>query len=97
LFPAFGRASSERSKVEVDMKTNAQIQADYRKRRDTANNGQGDRRLNTWICSEASFALKRLSEANSTTQRAIIEELILKADNNHYQSLPGTEQDNYYD
>ena len=61
-------------------KSNAERQKAYRQNRQTANNGDSDYRLNTWITSQASFALSRLAKHQNTTQRAILEALILAAD-----------------
>jgi hypothetical protein len=57
--------------------TAAQRQAAYRARRDDAD---GDYRLNTWITSSAHFALQRLVRRDGVTQRAMIERLVLAAD-----------------
>lgn len=58
-------------------KTPAQRQAVYRSRRD---DGAGDRRLNTWISVRAYFALRRLAIREGTTQREMIERLVIQAD-----------------
>lgn len=60
--------------------TNAERQAAYRYRRRLANDGQGDRRLNTWISTEAHLALDRLARHYGVTQREIIERLANQAD-----------------
>jgi hypothetical protein len=58
-------------------KTSAQRQAAYRSRR---HDGDGDRRLNTWISTQAAFALARLARHHGLSQRAILEQLVLTAD-----------------
>ena len=58
-------------------KTSAERQAAYRSRR---NDGDGDRRLNTWISTQAAFALARLARHQRISQRAILEQLVLTAD-----------------
>jgi hypothetical protein len=57
--------------------TNSERQKAYRLRRD---DGEGDRRLNTWINSTANFALDRLARRYAVTKREMIERLVLEAD-----------------
>jgi hypothetical protein len=59
------------------MASTAERQAAYRRRRAE---GDGDKRLNTWISASASAALERLAKRHATTQRAMLERLILAAD-----------------
>lgn len=62
-------------------KTNAQRQAEYRKNRATAGeNGDGERRLNTFISSKASFALDRLARSYGVTKRDLLEKMLIEAD-----------------
>lgn len=61
-------------------KTNAERQKAYRANRPTSNNGEGERRLNTWLSTKASLALARLASHHNTSQRAVLELLLLKAD-----------------
>lgn len=62
-------------------KTNAQRQADYRKRRVNAgDNGDGDQRLNTFISTKAAFALGRLARSYGVTKRDLLEKLLIEAD-----------------
>ena len=65
-------------------KTSAQRQAAYRSRRD---HGEGERRLNTWISTSASFALERLARRHRLTRRALIERLVLAADQDMIATL----------
>jgi hypothetical protein len=58
-------------------KSPAERQAAYRARR---NDGEGDRRLNTWIMSSADLALDRLARHYGVTRRVMLERLILEAD-----------------
>ena len=59
-------------------KTAAQRQADYRKRRAYAGpDGNGEKRLNTWLSTEASQALARLAKRDGLTQRQWLERAIL--------------------
>lgn len=57
--------------------TTAQRQAAYRARRTT---GDGDYRLNTWISTASHLALRRLARRYGVTRRALLERLILAAD-----------------
>ena len=58
-------------------KTAAQRQAHYRARR---NDGNGDRRINTWVTTATDFALDRLARHRGITRRTMLERLIAKAD-----------------
>jgi len=58
-------------------KTAAQRQAHYRARR---NDGDGDRRINSWVTSATDFALDRLARHHEITRRAMLERLIVEAD-----------------
>jgi hypothetical protein len=58
-------------------KTAAERQAAYRARR---HQGEGERHLNTWISTAAHCALARLARRGGVTQRAMIERLVLAAD-----------------
>lgn len=58
-------------------KTSAQRQSEYRARRD---NGEGERRINTWVSCTAYFALKRLAKRHGISRRRILEQLICEAD-----------------
>lgn len=62
-------------------KSNAQRQAEYRARRYNAGpNGDPEYRVNTWISSEAHYALNRLAAYYGATKREILEDLLIKAD-----------------
>jgi small-conductance mechanosensitive channel len=58
-------------------KTAAQRQSEYRARR---NDGDGDRRINTWVTSTTDYALDRLAKRHGATRRQILEQLISAAD-----------------
>ena len=61
--------------------TTAQRQAAYRARRATAGNeGNGERRLDMWVSTEADLALARLARRFAVTKRQMLERLILRAD-----------------
>jgi hypothetical protein len=61
--------------------TTAQRQAAYRARRHLAGpNGNGERRLNTWLSTGAHYALARIAKRYGVTQREILERLIRAED-----------------
>ena len=61
--------------------TTAQRQAAYRARRATAGeSGNGDRRLDMWMSTEADLALARLARRYAMTKRQMLERLIMRAD-----------------
>ena len=60
-------------------KTNAQRQAEYRARRRTAREN-GERLLSVWIDTGAALALARLARRAGTSQKAVLETLIIQAD-----------------
>jgi hypothetical protein len=65
-------------------KTSAERQAAYRSRR---NDGDGDHRLNTWISTSAYFALARLARHQGLSRRAVLEQLVIAADQAILDSL----------
>lgn len=58
-------------------KTAAQRQSEYRARR---NDGDGDRRINTWVTARTDFALDRLARHHGITRRQMLERMIGEAD-----------------
>lgn len=79
--------------------TAAQRQAAYRARRHNAGkSGNGERRLNTWLTTEAALALARLARRNKLAQREILEQLITAADDKILATItPGSpEWDAYF-
>jgi len=68
-------------------RTNAERQRAYRARRRDANAGSGDQRLTTWLRTEASQALKRLAAHYGCSQRAMLERLIVEADERELAAL----------
>lgn len=61
-------------------KSGAQRQAEYRRARPFADDGGGERRLNTWISTAASQALARLARHHGTTRRRVLEQLLVETD-----------------
>jgi hypothetical protein len=69
-------------------KTSAERQAAYRASRRTAgSDGNGERRLNTWVSTKTYLALRRLSKRYGVTQREIVERLICAEDDGVLASL----------
>lgn len=73
------------------MKTTAQRQADYRRRRPVAGDN-GERRINTWVSTAAALALRRLAERSGVTRRAMLENLIMDAEEEVLASMETDEQ-----
>jgi hypothetical protein len=62
-------------------KTAAERQAAYRASRHQAGpNGNGERRLNTWVSTGTHLALERLARRSGVTQREMLERLIRTED-----------------
>jgi hypothetical protein len=69
-------------------KTSAERQAAYRASRRTAGaDGNGERRLNTWVNTETYLALRRLSKRYGVTQRELLERLVNREDDGVLASL----------
>ena len=73
--------------------TNTERQRRYRQTRATAHQGEGEKRLNTWISTKAHLALKRLSAFEDAPQRTIIERLLLQADQANLDALGSNEDE----
>ena len=58
-------------------KSAAERQREYRSRR---NDGEGDRRINTWVSTGTDLALDRLAKRYGVTKRQVLERLIGDAD-----------------
>jgi hypothetical protein len=69
-------------------KTTAERQKDYRAKRPFAGDN-GERRLNTWISSSASFALDRLASSYGVTKREMLERLVMAEDEKLIKKLGG--------
>ncbi|MBW8066880.1 MAG: hypothetical protein GJU73_05475 [Ferrovum sp.] len=79
-------------------KDSAQRQAQYRSRRPFAGpDGNGERRINTWVSTGCALALARLARHKGTTQRQIIERLILTEDQQIIDELPHDRFDEQFD
>lgn len=69
-------------------KTTAERQKDYRAKRPFAGDN-GERRLNTWISSSASFALDRLAASYGVTKREMLERLVMAEDEKLITNIGG--------
>jgi hypothetical protein len=76
-------------------KTNSERQAEYRSRR---NQGEGERRINTWVSVSADLALERLAKHYCVTKRAMIERLVIAEDERIIKTLEldSPEWDDYF-
>lgn len=81
-------------------KTSAERQAEYRARRLDGSNQDGDRdrRLNTWLGATPHYALRRLAKRYGVTQREMIERLVIAEDDRIREGMDpnGPEWDAYY-
>lgn len=69
-------------------KTSAQRQQDYRRQRPFAGpEGNGERRLNTWLSTAANLSLERLACRYGVTKRLVLEQLLKTADDEIIASL----------
>lgn len=69
-------------------KTTAERQAAYRATRALAgNDGDGERRINTWVSTKAYLALERLARRYGLTKRQMIERLIVAEDDRLLSSM----------
>jgi hypothetical protein len=69
-------------------KTLAQRQKEYRDKRQFAGiDGNGERRLNTWVSTRASLALERLAKSHGVTKRDMIERLVVMEEEKLLKSM----------
>ncbi|OIQ97815.1 hypothetical protein GALL_201400 [mine drainage metagenome] len=69
--------------------SNAERQAKYRRSRARAGpDQQGERRLNTWLSTEAALALDHLARHYNVAKREMIERLALEAQRKVLATLP---------
>ena len=76
-------------------RTAAERQAAYRKNRATAGDN-GERRINVWVSTATALALQRLARRGAVTQRSVIEELVLAADEQAAAGLTEEEWAEYF-
>ncbi|WP_186407844.1 hypothetical protein [Candidatus Accumulibacter aalborgensis] len=74
--------------------TSAERQQAYRAKRPFAGDN-GERRLQSWVSTATALALGRLARRAGTTQRAVLEQLILDADRAVTQAMSDDELDHY--
>ena len=79
------------------VKTNAERQSSYRKRRGEAGDN-GERRINMWVPTGTALALKRLARRNGIPQREMLARLVYAADDAVSKSLEpdSKEWDEYF-
>lgn len=65
--------------MKKEVRTVAERQADYRKRRGESGEN-GERRLNLWVSTKVSLAIHRLALRYCVTKREMIERLVLAKD-----------------
>jgi len=78
------------------MATAMERQRAYRARRSTAGDN-GERRLQAWVTTKADLALDRLARHHGVTRRAMLEKLILEADDSITRGLDDEAFENYLD
>ena len=76
-------------------RTAAERQAAYRKNRAIAGDN-GERRINVWVSTATALALQRLARRGAVTQRSVIEELVLAADEQAAAGLTEEEWAEYF-
>mgnify|MGYP000923890670 CR=1 FL=1 len=76
------------------MSSSAERQRAYRAQRPFAGDN-GERRLQAWVTTGTLLALGRLARHASTTQRAILEQLILAADQATQQGMSNADFEQY--
>ncbi len=79
-----------------NMATATERQRAYRARRSTAGDN-GERRLQAWVTTKADLALDRLARHHGVTRRAMLEKLILEADDSITRGLDDEAFENYLD
>jgi hypothetical protein len=79
-------------------KSSAERQREYRARRPFAGpDGNGERRINTWVSTGAALALERLARHHGLTKRQMLEQLIEAADERIRKRLKSdAEWDEYF-
>jgi len=80
----------------MSQKTNAQRQADFRRRHFKSEDGKLDR-LNLAISVSSKAQLRRLASCYGVTQRAMLERILADAENQVINSLPADRQGDYYE
>jgi len=76
--------------------TNAEIQARYRAARPYADNGDGERRITSWVTSHTSFSLERLARHFGISQREVLEQLIESAAESATNEMTDEARDHFY-
>lgn len=75
-------------------KTLAQRQKEYRDRREFAGkDGNGERRLNTWVSTRTSLALERLAKSYGVTKREMVERLVITEEDRRLSGMNSDSQE----
>lgn len=79
-------------------KTNAERQTDYRRKSVDLNDKDGERRINTFVRSQAYYALRRPAAHRGVSKKEIIETLLIEADElaTKEMDIDSTEFDEYF-
>jgi hypothetical protein len=77
-------------------RSNAERQADYRRRHLKEVNGALEH-LNMLVSLRAKRQLERLAACYGVTQRAVLEQILADAEHAALEALPADAQDDYYD
>lgn len=73
-------------------KTPAERQKEYRAQRPFAGeDGNGERRINTWVSTRAALALDRLAKHYGVTKREMLEKLIVAEDEKFLRTIKNDE------
>ena len=73
-------------------KTPAESQKEYRPQRQFAGeDGNGERRINTWVSTRAALALDRLANSYGVTKREMLEKLIIAEDEKFLRRIKNDE------
>lgn len=69
-------------------KTGAERQKEYRAQRQLAGeDGNGERRINTWVSTRAALALDRLAKSYGVTKREMLERLLVAEEDERLQGI----------
>ncbi len=77
--------------------TNAERQAKFKAAAASKHDGQGERRLSSWITTAADCALDRLAAHHQTTRRDILERLLLAEQDRIEKTLSDTDYERFID
>jgi macrodomain Ter protein organizer (MatP/YcbG family) len=87
-----------RPRLGAEAQTATQRQATYRARRKALGEGgkSGDRRLSVWLSYDAHASLTRLAAHQGTSQRELLEKILIDLDKATVSQLDESQLDTYY-